>query len=275
MEQARYAKYVKLKELLAEIQGLVVAYSGGVDSTLLLKAASEVLGDRALAIIAVSETYPAEEVEKAVRLARSFGVRYRVIQTEELQQEQFADNPPERCYYCKRELFSKLQAIAREEGLAAVADGANLDDLGDFRPGLRAGREFGVRSLLQEAGLTKAEVRELSRALGLPTWNKPAMACLASRLPYGDRITIEKLQQVAAAERALKELGFSQVRVRHHGVTARLELTPTELSEAVRPELRTRIVEALRAAGYQYVALDLEGYRTGSLNEILREERLR
>jgi uncharacterized protein len=263
--------YEKLRSLLTETKGLVVAYSGGVDSSLLLKVATEVLGNRVLAVIATSETYPEEEVEAAIRLAQALGARYRVIHTEELQQEQFAGNPPDRCYHCKLELFGKLRAIAREEGLPTVADGANLDDLGDYRPGLRAGRELGIRSPLRETGFTKADVRELSRELGLPTWNKPSLACLASRFPYGDRITTDKLQQVAAAERALKALGFVQVRVRHYGAIARLELEPDDLPAAVLPETRARIIAALRAAGYQYIALDLDGYRTGSMNETLRE----
>ncbi|UCC68999.1 MAG: ATP-dependent sacrificial sulfur transferase LarE [Armatimonadota bacterium] len=270
MEDDLRRKHEQLKAILAEMGGLVVAYSGGVDSTLLLKVAVEVLGDRVLAVTATSETYPPAELEEAIQLAQELGARHETVDTDELHIDGFANNPPERCYYCKTELFQKLLAIAEEQGLPAVADGSNVDDMGDYRPGMRAGAELGIRSPLREAGLGKADVRELSKHLGLPTWNKPSFACLASRFPYGDHITSEKLRQVAAAEQVLRGLGFTQVRVRHHGEVARVELEPDEFSTIIRPENRSSIVEALRKIGYLYVTLDLAGYRTGSMNEPLR-----
>jgi uncharacterized protein len=261
-------KYRRLMQILEAMGGVVVAYSGGVDSSLLLKVSVDVLGNRALAVTAESETYPAREGAEAIELA----ARLRVIHTEELAIQHFAGNPPERCYYCKTELFEKLVGIAREEGIPAVADGSNVDDAGDYRPGMRAAAELGVRSPLREAGLTKADIRELSKELGLTTWNKPSFACLASRFPYGDQITAGKLQQVAAAETLLRGIGLTQVRVRHHGDIARIEVDPSEFELITEPGNRTRIVQALRDLGYVYVTLDLRGYQTGSMNETLKRE---
>ncbi|MFU8857199.1 MAG: ATP-dependent sacrificial sulfur transferase LarE, partial [Deferrisomatales bacterium] len=248
----------------------VVGFSGGVDSTFLLAVAREVLGDRVLGVTATSETYPERERREAEELARSLGARHRIIVSEELDVPGFADNPKNRCYFCKKELFGKLREVADAEGLPHVLDGTNTDDRGDYRPGRQAARELGVRSPLDEAGLTKQDIRELSRALGLPTWDKPAFACLSSRFPYGVRITKEKVSQVGRAEEALRELGLRVLRVRHHGDVARLEVGPEEF-ERVANGLRDRVVAAVKAAGYAYVALDLQGYRTGAMNEVLGE----
>jgi uncharacterized protein len=264
------AKQEKLRGILTGIDGAVVAYSGGVDSTLLLKAAIDVLGERALAVTAESETYPQREGEEAVRLAKEMGARHRLIHTSELEIEHFADNPPDRCFHCKKELFGELLAIAREEGLEAVLDGSNEDDLGDHRPGMEAAAQLGVRSPLREAGLTKDDVREISKELGLSTWNKPSFACLASRFPYGDRITAEKLVRVGAAEEFVRGLGVAQVRVRDHGQTARIEVSGEDFDTVTQLDNRRRIAAELHRLGYLYVTVDLEGYRTGSMNAPLR-----
>ncbi|MFQ6112055.1 MAG: ATP-dependent sacrificial sulfur transferase LarE [Nitrospinota bacterium] len=264
---------MRLRELLRSSGGAVIAFSGGVDSTFLLKVAREELGERALAVTATSETYPSRELKEAKELARAIGARHLVIESEELEIPGFRENPPERCYFCKGELFSKLKEIAQREGLPAVFDGTNFDDLSDHRPGRAAAEELGVRSPLQEVGLAKEEIRALSRRLGLPTWDKPAFACLSSRFPYGSAITREKLRAIDEAEEYLRALGFGQLRVRHHGDIARVELTPEEMERVFREGLTPRVTEKLKSLGFTYVTLDLEGYRTGSMNEPLKGER--
>jgi uncharacterized protein len=262
------AKRDRLVAILREMGGCVIGFSGGVDSTFLFAVAAGELGPRALAVTATSETYPERELREAKELAERIGGRHRLIASEELDIPGFAENPKDRCYHCKKELFTKLRAVAEEEGLPHVLDGSNVDDRGDYRPGRRALRELDVRSPLEEAGLSKAEIRELSRALDLPTWDKPAFACLSSRFPYGTRITREKVSQVGRAEESLRELGLRVLRVRHHGEVARLELGPDEFARAV-GDLRDEVVRRVKEAGYTYVALDLQGYRTGAMNEAL------
>jgi len=263
------AKDKRLRDFLEGYGSLVVAFSGGLDSSLLLAVAHDVLGDRMLAVTAVSPIYPRRERAAAEALARALGVRFLQIETGDVARADFAANPPERCYLCKRELFGKLREIARKEKMAYVADGANADDLNDYRPGMRAARELGVVSPLVEAGLTKEDIRALSKRLGLATWDKASSACLASRIPYGEPITREKLAMIEAAEEFLEALGFRQVRVRHHGKVARIEVAPDEIERLASAAVRERVVHKLREIGYHYVCLDAEGYRTGSLNEVL------
>ena len=260
------SKYDTLRGIIASLGGCVIGFSGGVDSTLLFAVAAEVLGERALAVTATSETYPERELNEAQELAARIGGRHRVMVSEELDIPQFKDNPRNRCYYCKKELFGKLRAIAIEEGLPHVLDGTNMDDRSDHRPGRQAAFEIKVRSPLEEAGFTKEDIRALSRALKLPTWDKPAYACLSSRFPYGTAITRERVRQVGQAEESLRELGFRVLRVRYHDNVARLELGEQEFIQAT-TALRDEVVQRVKGAGFTYVAIDLQGYRTGAMNE--------
>jgi uncharacterized protein len=267
-------KLHRLIEDIKKLESLLVAYSGGVDSTFLLRVAKDALGDNVVAATAKSPIYPQREYEQAKTMASELGVKHLTIFTEQYQQPEFSHNPPNRCYYCKRELFAKLRQLADEEGLSWVADGTNSDDLGDYRPGMMAAAELGVRSPLCEAGLTKDDIRALSRQLGLATWDKPSLTCLASRFPYGDEITLKGLSMVAEAEEYLQGLGFKQLRIRHHKDIARIEVAPEELGHFYDRELRNQVVNKLKAIGYTYVTLDLQGYRTGSMNEVLEASQL-
>jgi len=263
-------KYDRLVELLRELDSVVVAFSGGVDSTLLARAAKDALGERAVLVTADSETYPASELDEARRLGALLDMRHLVVRTEELQNPEYARNPVNRCFFCKEELFARLAPIAEREGCRALVYGANMDDLGDHRPGMQAARERGVRAPLIEAELWKEEIRTLSRELGLPTWDKPSFACLSSRFQYGDRITAEKLRQVDAAEAFVRSLGFRQFRVRHHDRLARIEVSHDEIARLWEDGRREAIVKRLRELGYVYVAVDLAGFQSGSANLLLK-----
>ena len=260
------AKERALSDALASLDSVIVAYSGGVDSAYLAYVASRTLGDRAVAVTADSPSYPERHRALAIRIARDFGLHHEIIQTRELDNPEYRANPSNRCYFCKHELYTHLSRIAAERR-AVVVDGNNADDRGDYRPGRQAAREFGVRSPLDEVDLTKDEIRELSRRAGLPTWDEPASACLSSRIPYHTEVTDEKLRTIERGEQAVRALGFRVFRVRHHGDLARVEIARDEMARALEPEIAAALVRELKAAGYKYVTLDLQGYRLGSLNE--------
>jgi uncharacterized protein len=263
-------KYEKLKEILAEMDSLVIAYSGGTDSTFVLKVAHDVLGEKVIAMTAVSASLPESDRLEAIEVAHQIGAKHLLIESGETSDPEYLANTPNRCFFCKKETYGKLADYARLHGYASLVDGTNADDAGDIRPGRRAASEFHVRSPLLEAGLTKGEIRQLSRVLGLPTWDKPAAACLSSRVPYGTKITLEILSQVERAEATLHGLGLRQVRVRHHGPVARIEAEPADFPRLL--EQRNEIVAKLNALGFTYVSLDLAGFRSGSLNDMNRKK---
>ncbi|CCC57653.1 ATP-dependent sacrificial sulfur transferase LarE [Caloramator australicus] len=264
-------KLEKLHNILKNLRSVAVAYSGGVDSTFLLKVASDVLKDKVIAVTATSSTYPERELNEAKKYANEFGVKHIIIVSEELEIEGFSKNPIDRCYYCKKELFTKIYKVANENGIEYVVDGSNYDDLGDYRPGMIAAKELKVISPLKEAQLTKQDIRELSKKYDLPTWNKPAFACLSSRFPYGHEITEGKLKMVERAEELLLSLGFRQVRVRHHGDIARIEVAKEEREKFFNLKTLDLIGEKLKEIGFTYVTMDLLGYRTGSMNETIKK----
>jgi uncharacterized protein len=261
--------YDKLLDILRSFGGVVVGYSGGVDSTLLAKAATDALGDKALCVLIESCLVPGVELDDAVDTANQLGLNLLRIQVDALAIDKLKENETHRCYHCKKAIFGKVVELAKERGLAVVADGANANDEQDFRPGAEAAAELGVRSPFKELGWNKEKIRSISRDLGLPTWNKPSYACLASRVPYGTRLTPEILARIDAAEDVLRRLGFSQFRVRHHDTIARIELLPIQMERMMMPTMRRTVVAEFKALGYHYVALDLVGYRTGSMNEVL------
>lgn len=262
-------KYEALKTYLMELGSIAVGYSSGVDSTFLIKVAHEVLGDKAMAITVASSLFPKREMNEAIKFCRDNGIKHRIIEVDELGIPGFSENPTNRCYICKKDLFTRITEVANSEGISYVAEGSNMDDNGDYRPGLQAVAELGIKSPLRYVELYKDEIRTLSKAMDLPTWEKPSFACLASRFVYGEQITKDKLRMVEQAEELLLANGFKQFRVRIHGLVARIEVLPEELPRFLDASFRSKVVDSLKSYGFAYVSLDLQGYRTGSMNETI------
>lgn len=265
------AKFERLKAYLKSLGSIAIGFSGGVDSSFLIKVAKECLGEKAIAVTADSPSLPRRELKEAKEFAEKYAVRHIIVKTDELSLKEYSQNPPNRCYYCKRKIFLLIQKTAKENGIEYIAEGSNMDDLGDYRPGLKAAAEIGTVSPLREAKLTKSDIRELSKRMGLSTWNKPSFACLASRIPYGSVITEEKLETIDKAEQFLYDLGFTQFRVRHYGETARIELLNEEMPKIFENDNREKITAQLKKLGFSYVTLDLSGFKSGNMNNAIKK----